>query len=401
MGDVFNHKRHPDLTGEFRWVHGLKKLNFGNIRISYRYLSIIYEEGVKNERSWQGGCMADIVYFYPHGHRAHFQPGHPERPDRVQRIRRGLKEIDRWEDFPQLEPVDMEDELLESVHRPAYLDRLQKACSQRQPMDLDTYTTQESWQLALNAAGGGIAVADAVWERSSKVGFALTRPPGHHATADRAMGFCLLNNIALAAQYLIQRKGAHRIAILDFDLHHGNGTQDIFYDRGDVFYLSTHQSPFYPGTGHIEDTGRGEGEGKTVNVPLPAGSGDSAFQAVSEEIIPPFLDEFSPQMILVSYGFDTHWRDPLGGFRLSAAVYAEIIGRLHRYARERCQGRMALFLEGGYDLSAGEACSQGIVKTMLGELWTDPLGKSPQPERDDWKAVLERVKGKWALLTGN
>lgn len=341
--------------------------------------------------------MAAIAYFYPTGHRAHFQPGHPERPDRVDKIREGLRDINRWEDYPHLDPLALGDDFLERVHEPSYLEHLQKACSQGQAMDLDTYTTQESWDLALNAVGGGIAVTDAVWEGDAEVGFALTRPPGHHATANRAMGFCLLNNIALAAQYLVEEKEAERVAIVDFDLHHGNGTQDIFYDRGNVFYLSTHQSPFYPGTGHVGDTGTGDGEGKTVNIPLPAGSGDSAFQMISQEILPPFLDRFKPQMILVSYGFDTHWRDPLGGFRMSAAVYAEMIGRLRRYAKEHCQGRIALFLEGGYDLEAGKACSQGIVKTLLEEPWEDPLGKSPQPEREYWRDSLRRVKAEWAL----
>jgi len=341
--------------------------------------------------------MESISYFYPQRHEAHFQPGHPERPERVEEVRRGLEEGKVWDPFPKLEALRLEDELLESVHSPSYLDRLQKASSRGQAMDLDTYTTPESWSLALQAAGGGIAVADAVWEGSSRVGFALTRPPGHHATANRAMGFCLLNNVALAAEYLIQAKGARRIAVIDFDLHHGNGTQDIFYDRGDVFYLSTHQSPFYPGTGHIQETGEGEGEGKTVNIPLPAGSGDQAFQAIGNEVIPPLLDQFSPEMILLSYGFDTHWRDPLGGFRLSAAVYAEIIGRLDRYAREHCNGKFAIFLEGGYDLQAGKLCSQGMVKEILEEPWEDPLGKSPRPEGEGWKSVVQRVKDRWSL----
>lgn len=341
--------------------------------------------------------MSEIVYFYPEGHQEHAQPGHPERPERVDVIRDGLKEIGLWDRFPRLEPEPVPEGILHSIHDPAYLDQVQEASARGKHLDMDTYTTSRSWPLALNAAGGAMAVAGAVYDGQGEVGFALTRPPGHHATINRAMGFCLLNNIALASEYLLQEKGAARVAIVDLDLHHGNGTQDIFYDREDVLYLSTHQSPFYPGTGHVPETGSGKGEGTTVNIPLPVGSGDGAFHEIMKKVILPMLERFQPHMVLVSYGYDTHWRDPLGSLLLSADSYAWMIQQLQAYAQEHCRGRLALILEGGYDLKAGKACAQGIVSALTGRSWEDPLGLSPSPESDEWRELVRRVIEKWAL----
>jgi len=341
--------------------------------------------------------MTDMVYFYPRGHEKHFQAGHPERPERVERIKKGLQDIQLWDRFPKLDPVQVPEDVLESVHTPTYLQTLEESSSRARNLDMDTYTTQESWPLALQAAGGGLAVTRRVWMDEADVGFALTRPPGHHATSSRGMGFCLLNNIALAAEDAVRHQGAERVAIVDVDLHHGNGTQDIFYDRGDVFYLSTHQSPFYPGTGNMTETGTGEGEGKTLNIPLPAGTGDDAFQVIQEDILLPVLDRFQPQMLLISYGFDTHWRDPLGGLQLSAARIAKLISALHQFSRRACQGRFIVFLEGGYDLEAGCVCAQTIVSSLIGEAREDTLGPSPNPSSEGWKDVVQRIQHEWSL----
>jgi len=262
---------------------------------------------------------------------------------------------------------------------------------------MDTYTTKASWDLAIRAAGGAIAVSRAIWQNEAKRGFALSRPPGHHATANQAMGFCLLNNIALAAESLIQGAGAQRIAIIDLDQHHGNGTQDIFWEREDVFYFSTHQYPHYPGTGLVNEIGVGAGQGKTVNFPLPAGSGDHAFQAIMDEAIIPILDRYMPEMILVSYGFDTHWRDPLGNLLLSAQGYYKLIASLTAWADKHCHGRIALILEGGYDLIAAKACAQGVTAALLGEYWVDPLGDSGYTETDDWRDMLDQTLRLWDL----
>ncbi len=341
--------------------------------------------------------MYDLVFFYPKGHQNHAELGHPERPERVEAICTAFQKQGWWQSYPQLDPIVIPEGVMESIHRAAYLENLERVCRSGQHFDLDTYTTTASWQLALNAAGGAAACATAVWKREAGRGFALTRPPGHHATPNRAMGFCLLNNISLAAEYLIQQEGAERLAIVDLDLHHGNGTQEIFYQRGDVFYISTHQSPLYPGTGRLNETGVGQGEGTNANFPLPPFSGDKAFLAVMGALILPLMDRFNPEMILVSYGFDTHWRDPLGSLMLSAGGYNELIGLLTRWADLHCGGRIALFLEGGYDLQAAKACSTAVVAALLGNPWEDPLGPAPESEGKSWEIMFNRALDMWGF----
>lgn len=345
--------------------------------------------------------MRDLVYFYPEGHQAHFESGHPERPDRVEAIREALHEAGWWDPYPHLEPAEVPDEVLHAVHSPDYLAKLERVCHFGQHYDMDTYTAPASWQLALNAAGGALAVADSVWQAEARRGFALTRPPGHHATRDRAMGFCLLNNIAIAAEYLIQVRAAQRVAIVDLDLHHGNGTQDIFYRRGDVFYISTHQSPLYPGTGGIDETGAGAGEGANANFPLPPMAGDEAFLTVMDELILPLLDRFAPHMILVSYGFDPHRNDPLGSLLLGEDAYGQLIERLTNWADSHCEGRISLCLEGGYDLQAARQCSLAVVAALLGVEKPAGLAQSPSPgsqmERGNWQSMVRRAKSIWNL----
>lgn len=341
--------------------------------------------------------MNPLAFFYPDGHAAHFEIGHPERPERVEAIKQALEGSQLWGSFLQLEPIEVNDEILGWAHSHSYLKFLYDVCEHGSHIDGDTYTTPASWQLALNAAGGGIAVASAVWEREANVGFALTRPPGHHAMKSRGMGFCLMNNIAIVAHYLIHLKKASRLAIIDYDLHHGNGTQDIFWDRGDVLFISTHQSPLYPGTGLMSETGIGEGEGKTANFPLPPGSGDQAFLSITGDIIIPLLNRHVPEMILVSYGFDPHWRDPLGHLQLSARGYAETISLLHQWSKGKCDGKIALFLEGGYDIEAASACSLSIISCLMGEPWEDTLGNAPRPEGFSWQSVVKRGKELWKI----
>jgi acetoin utilization deacetylase AcuC-like enzyme len=341
--------------------------------------------------------MEDLVYFYPHGHEDHFERGHPERPERVEAIKRALQSVDWWDAYPQLPPLELPQAVLEGVHSPEHLQGVKYVSLHAMHFDFDTYTTHSSWDLALHAAGGAAAVAGQVWRREARRGYALTRPPGHHATRKQAMGFCLLNNVALAAEWLVQQAGASRLAILDLDLHHGNGTQDIFWERGDVMYISTHESPLYPGTGALNETGSGAGADANANFPLPPGSGDRAFQTVMDELILPLLDRFDPQMILVSVGYDTHWRDPLGSLQLSALGYNRLIAQLANYADECCQGRIALFLEGGYDLEAGAACAQGNVAALLGQPWKDPLGPAPGPESGSWQRMFLQARQTWGL----
>jgi acetoin utilization deacetylase AcuC-like enzyme len=343
--------------------------------------------------------MHDLVLFYPEGHEAHSEPGHPERPERIEAIRTALQERGWWEPYPRLLPMVLPDAVFTGVHSAAYLERLKQVCWHGAHFDADTYTTPVSMGLALNAAGGGASVAAAVWQRAARRGFALTRPPGHHATRDGAMGFCLLNNVAIAAEYLIQEEGATRLAIVDLDLHHGNGTQDIFYERGDVFYFSIHQSPLYPGTGGLEETGFGPGESRTANFPLQPFSGDQAYQSVMEDLILPLLDRYQPQMILVSYGFDPHFDDPLGNLRLTAGGYRRLVESLTQWADRNCEGRIALFLEGGYNLEAARACTLAVVGALLGlppEVG-ERTGLAPVQEGTAWKSMVQRAKKLWNL----
>jgi acetoin utilization deacetylase AcuC-like enzyme len=336
------------------------------------------------------------VYFYPDGHEKHFETGHPERPERVETIRSALKSASLWEPFPKLSPITLPVELYQSIHSPAYLNLLEMTCRRSGHLDMDTYTTQATWDLAHQAAGGAVALATSIWEGQARRGFALTRPPGHHATHGQGMGFCLLNNIAIATEYLIATHDVKKLAIVDLDLHHGNGTQEIFWSRNDVLYISTHQSPFYPGTGHMDDTGEGDGAGWTANFPLPAGSGDVAFNCVMEELIFPLLDQRKPEMLLVSYGYDTHWLDPLGQLLLTADGYGNLIRKLCTWADNYCEGKIGLFLEGGYDLNAGRACSLAVISAMLGKTWIDPY-PCPYEESSAWKLTMSRAHSIWDL----
>lgn len=341
--------------------------------------------------------MHEIAFFYPTGHEAHYQRGHPERPGRIETIRQTLEKAGLWENFTHVDPIQVPTKVLHTSHDPVYLQKLQDASKLGARLDMDTYITPESWQLALNAIGGTFAVTQAVWRREAKRGFALSRPPGHHATHDQAMGFCLLNNVAVAAECLIQVEGAKRLAIIDIDLHHGNGTQDIFYDRPEVFFFSTHQSPLYPGTGALHETGEGPGENRNANLPLPPYSGDQALHSCLHSVIIPLLEKFKPEMLLVSAGFDAHWRDPLGQLLVSTKCHGEIISQLSTWADENCDGRIALNLEGGYDLEAAANSALAATQALLGQVWDDPLGPSPTPEESDWKDVIAQAKELWDL----
>ncbi len=341
--------------------------------------------------------MNDLVFFYPEGHEAHTGVNHPERPKRVEAIREALEDSGHWGRYPRLEPISVPEEVLSNIHTRDYLARLQAASERGGMLDAETYVTPASWQLALNAAGGAAAVTAAVWERDARRGFALCRPPGHHATANSAMGFCLMNNVAIAAEYLLQEKGAKRIAIVDIDLHHGNGTQDIFYSRGDVFFCSIHQHPLYPGTGHLNEMGNGDGEMTTANLPVPPYSGDQARTAAMDEVILPLLTRFAPEMILVSAGFDAHWLDPLGHQVATASGYGEVVGKLAAWADEHCGGRIALILEGGYNLSGNAACGLAVTQAMLGEAWSDTIGAGRIAEGEEWKGIIEQAKTLWGL----
>ena len=341
--------------------------------------------------------MENLVLFYPENHQLHAYPNHPERPERIEVIRQKLEEMGIWEQSGFVEAANIPQSVLYSIHSEEHVQRVKQASQQGRSLDSDTYLTTASWQLALNAAGGGIAVADAVFTRKARYGFALCRPPGHHATPNQAMGFCLLNNIALAAEYILQTHDAKRIAIVDIDLHHGNGTQDIFYHRGEVFYCSIHQYPLYPMTGLTSEMGAGEGMNTNLNIPFPPYAGDEARQAAWDTAVHPLLEDFNPEMLLISAGFDAHWRDPLGHQLATASGYGRLIQQFTEFANRKCQGRMAVFLEGGYDLGAGAACALAVTQSLLGQEWEDQIGSSPMSEDPFWESRLQGVLKQWDL----
>lgn len=341
--------------------------------------------------------LAPIIYYYPENHESHRASQHPERPQRIEAIREALEASGYWQPYEKVSPTVIDKNTLFHIHTPDYLKRLQSACDRGQWFDQDTYLVPESWGVAHNSSGGAISVARKVWTRQANTGFALCRPPGHHATPKKAMGFCLLNNIALAAEDLLQNHGVNRIAILDFDLHHGNGTQEIFYARGDVFYISTHQWPLYPGTGRMDEQGVGEGFGTTANIPFPPGTGDEGFYACIQEIIFPLLMNYQPEIILISVGFDSHWMDPLGFLQLTASGYGKLILMIKQWAEENCFGRIAAILEGGYNLEAIAACSQTLVAALLGQPVLDLLGNPPHPDTTRWRSTLDQVKKLWRI----
>ncbi|MBN2043512.1 MAG: histone deacetylase [Anaerolineales bacterium] len=339
--------------------------------------------------------MKDLIFFYPEKHEEHYSPNHPERPERIEAICDALRIANIWNEDRLVTPARIEEDVLAAIHNKGHLQRVATASARGSVIDADTYVTPASWRLAQNAAGGAIAVANAVYHREADKGFALCRPPGHHATPDRAMGFCLLNNVALAVEHILQSTEARRVAILDIDLHHGNGTQDIFYQRSDVFFCSIHQYPLYPMTGLIDEIGAGEGEGTNLNVPFPPYAGDQAREAALSEVILPSFEAYRPDMVFISAGADAHWRDPLGHQLASAKGYGNILARMREFADLHCNGRLVVLLEGGYDLEGGAASCLAISQALLDQEWEDPLGPSPLPEDIYWESRLQQVLDQW------
>jgi acetoin utilization deacetylase AcuC-like enzyme len=245
-------------------------------------------------------------------------------------------------------------------------------------LDPDTVMSAGSYEAALYAAGGLIQAVEAVIGGEVASAFALVRPPGHHATSQQAKGFCLFNNIAIAAKYALDKYKLERILIIDFDVHHGNGTQDAFYDNPQVMYISTHEYPFDPGTGAIDETGSGAAKGTNINIPLPAGCGDVEYFKAFEQIIAPLARRFNPQLILVSAGYDNHWADPLAMMEVTTGGFGKMAGIIKGLADELCGSRLALTLEGGYDLDALATSVKATFDTLLGNSVEDPLGESPR-----------------------
>lgn len=307
-------------------------------------------------------------------------PTHPERPERLTAIERSLEESGLWTDVSQPDEVDRD--LLETVHPASHVDELEESCREAGNLDPDTVCGPGSFRAALLAAGAAQELAEQGLRGES--GFGLVRPPGHHALPTRAMGFCLFNNAAVAAERAL--RDADRVAIVDIDVHHGNGTQDVFYDRSDVLYLSLHRSEFYPGTGSMDETGRGDGEGFTVNCPLPRGTGDTDYLAVTRRVIIPALRRYGPDLLVVSAGYDAHRDDPLGGMDVSAEGFGAVFQELNGL------GPVAAILEGGYGLQGLAASVAASVEAVRG-IREFSIEGEPRP-------AVERVIETWEPRLG-
>jgi acetoin utilization deacetylase AcuC-like enzyme len=333
-----------------------------------------------------------------HRFRNHVSRGpHPECPERLDAIDRALAPLaDGFRDF---EPRSASDEEILRAHSRAHLDGLRALEGCDAQIDPDTYSSPRSLEVARLAAGGLLAASLEVARGAAASAFAAVRPPGHHAERERAMGFCLLNHVAIAAHALRDDAGLARIAIVDWDVHHGNGTQQLFYEDPNTLYLSTHQYPFYPGTGAADETGRGKGVGGTVNLPLPAGAGDAEYGQVFDELIVPVLLEFRPDLLLVSAGFDAHEREPLASMNLTTGAYRLFAGRLRAVAEETCSGRLVIALEGGYDLEALGAGVAEVVRVLAAP--EVPRGDFPPPSpvgRQIVRNLADAHAGNWASL---
>jgi acetoin utilization deacetylase AcuC-like enzyme len=291
---------------------------------------------------------------------------HPERAERIAALESELAARDwlGWE--PRDAPAASEEQML-GVHTPEHLERVRAACATATALDPDTPVVPASWRAALHAAGGACALVDALLAGEAATGFAALRPPGHHAEPDRAMGFCLLSNVAIAARHALDAHGAERVLVIDWDVHHGNGTQAAFYDSAEVLFVSLHRWPFYPGTGAAGETGAGAGTGHTLNLPQDAGSDGAAWLAALDERALPAARAYRPDLILVSAGFDGHRDDPLGGCRLTAADYGALAARVADLAAE-LGAPAAAVLEGGYDLGALAESAIASLKGLDGTL---------------------------------
>lgn len=290
-------------------------------------------------------------------------PGHPERPERLEALL-PIRSEGPSRGLLLLEPRPATRAEICAVHTGEHYERI--AATANHPLtilDPDTSAGADSFEIARLAAGGVLALLEAIEAGRARRGFALVRPPGHHAETDRAMGFCLFDNVAVGAAFL-RRAGHARVAIVDWDVHHGNGTQEIFLRDPDVLFVSLHQHPWYPGTGAAEESGEGEGIGATINLPLPAGCGDAEYLAAFDDRVLPALHAFHPGFLLVSAGFDAHFQDPLGGMRVTPKGFADMAARLRRAADELCDGRIAFVLEGGYHLGALRTSVDAVLDVL-------------------------------------
>ena len=320
---------------------------------------------------------------------------HPERPERLDAARAAVERARNEAGlvFSAVAPRPATDEELGRVHDPRFVEWLRSLTVRGEEgyIDADTYVGPESVAIAELAAGGTVAMVDALIDGPVKRGVALVRPPGHHARPTHAMGFCLLNNVAIAAAHA-RARGLSRVAVIDWDVHHGNGTQEAFFEDPSVLYISTHQFPFYPGTGAVLEVGEAEGKGYTINVPLTAGGGDAVYRGAFERVILPALEQYAPELVLVSAGFDASARDPLAEMTLSAEAFGWMARALRRVADKSAEGRIAMVLEGGYDLVALE---NGLLSATRGMIESAAVDIARNVDHEDVERASNVAKETW------
>ncbi len=305
-----------------------------------------------------------LILAGPVGETEHDGGAHPECPARITAVMQGVADLHLGSDLVAVDPGPASREDLARVHSTRYLDELE-SCARRGggSLDPDTYVTGTSWDAACRAAGAGLGAIAELRARGEGIGFAVARPPGHHAERERGMGFCLVNNVAVAAASLLAAR--ERVLIVDWDVHHGNGTQELFWDEDAVLYVSTHQWPLYPGTGKPTEVGGAGAIGTTLNIPVPPGATGDVLRRAFDDVVAPAVAEFAPDWVLVSCGFDAHRADPLAELALSSADFATLARTVSLYAP--AAGRVVLFLEGGYDLRAVRRSTAATIGALLGE----------------------------------
>ena len=326
-------------------------------------------------------------------------PGHPERSERFEVMQVVAAEF-RKRGGHVASPRPATDEEIVRIHDAEYLSMIRETAGRAVALDPDTFTSPDSYEVATLATGAAVSAVDHVLRAGSGArAFAFVRPPGHHAERNRAMGFCLFNSIAIAAAHA-RARGLDRVAILDYDVHHGNGTQASFYGDHSVLFVSSHQYPYYPGTGAAGDIGTAAGKGFTVNLPLAAGATDADFERVYSRVALPIVRQFKPQLILLSAGFDAYVDDPLGGMRLTAPYFERLTAAIAAVADDCCDGRLVAVVEGGYDLAGLGACLRGAVRALAGESRSSdtpaPDGATPRGDAT-LSAVVPHLRSYWAI----
>jgi acetoin utilization deacetylase AcuC-like enzyme len=329
-------------------------------------------------------------------HMGHF---HVETPQRLEVIYRMIDEKIPFS-LESIKPRPATEKELTLIHTPYHVNMVKSTSGKEHvQLDPDTSTSAKSWEVACLASGGVLNAVDSIMEGNIQNGFALVRPPGHHAEASRAMGFCLFNNIAIGAAHLLKEHGINRILVVDWDLHHGNGTQNSFYDSAELLYFSTHQYPHYPGTGHWNEVGEGKGEGFTVNVPLRAGKTDGDYLHIFQHILRPIVSEYKPEFVLVSAGFDIYEGDPLGGMQITPQGFAALAADLLDLASTFSRKRILCVLEGGYDLRGLQDGTEQVLYQLAGEASQPAIDPDVSSATDqELSRVIETQKKFWPSI---